>query len=147
MTQILRENGVTNAILDLGGDIFAMGSKDGAGWLIGLASPRNADEICAKLRVSDMAIVTSGDYERYFMHENTRYHHIFDRRTGYPADSGIISATVIADSAMRADAMSTAIFVTGVPDMHIPHSDMRFIFIDSEMNITYSEDLNLEIVN
>jgi len=142
MKRVLVENGVENAVLDLGGDIITIGDKNGAGWLVGLEHPRNFGEICAKLRVSGLAIVTSGDYQRNFTHDGKLYHHIFDSRTGFPADSGIVSATVIAESAMIADALSTALFVTGEA---LP--DIDFILIDSDMNFVYSENLNFELVN
>jgi len=142
MKRILRENGVKNAIIDLGGDIITIGDNGGKGWVIGLTDPLNTGEICAKLRIYDLTIVTSGNYERYFTHEGKRYHHIFDRRTGYPADSEVISATTVGVSAMMADALSTALFVKGEP---IP-GDV-YILIDKDMNFTYSEDLNLEIIS
>jgi thiamine biosynthesis lipoprotein len=145
MARVLRENGVTDAVLDLGGDIITIGDNEGKGWRIGIADPRNPAQIRAIVTVSDTAVVTSGDYERYFMHENTRCHHIFDRNTGYPADSGVVSTTVITDSAMLADVFSTALFVEGVTE--IPHFVMNYIFIDSDMNLYYSESIEIEIIN
>jgi thiamine biosynthesis lipoprotein len=141
MVRVLRENGVTNVVLDLGGDIITIGDNDGKGWLIGIAHPRIPNEISAIVTVSNTAVVTSGGYERFFEHDGAHYHHIFDRNTGYPADSGIISATVITDSAMLADVLSTAHFVTGAPLF-----EMNYIAIDAEMNIVYSENIEIEII-
>jgi thiamine biosynthesis lipoprotein len=142
MRCVLLENGVTSAILDLGGDIIIIGDNAGKNRRIGIADPQNPAAIRAILQASDMAVMTSGDYERFFEHENTRYHHIFDRRTGFPADSGIISATVIANCPMRADALSTALFVTGEP---LPDAD--YILIDNNGNINYTGSLEIEIIN
>jgi thiamine biosynthesis lipoprotein len=151
MERVLLENGVTSAIIDLGGDITAIGSKDGADWTIGITDPLKPGEICAKLHVSGKTIVTSGNYERYFMHNGVRYHHIFDRRTGFPADSGFISATIIfghegfSGGAMIADALSTALFVSGTVFSNSEY--IQYILIGSDMNFTYSECLELEIIN
>lgn len=146
MKRVLLEHGVENALLNLGGDIITIGDNGGRGWLIGLADPLSDDpnKYCATLRIFDQTIVTSGNYERYFMHEDKRYHHIFDRNTGFPAESGVVSATVIADSSMLADAISTALFVN--PALIDKFPDISYILIDSDMNFTYSEGLELEIV-
>ncbi|MCL2639049.1 MAG: FAD:protein FMN transferase [Oscillospiraceae bacterium] len=149
MKRILLENGVTNAILDLGGDIITISDNDGKGWRIGIADPRNLGEICAIVRVSDKAVVTSGDYERFFVQDGVDYHHIFDSATGFPADSGIISVTVIAESAMLADALSTAFFVMGVEraiEFARTMPEIGYILIDRDMNIYNSENIEIEII-
>ena len=115
--RIFREDGVRSAILDLGGNIVAVGSRpDGTPWRIGIRDPRAQSEggYYAVLSLSDEAVVTSGDYERYFMENGVRYHHIFDTKTGYPAQSGVISATIVSKDSTTADALSTAVFVLGV---------------------------------
>ena len=155
MQRVLIEHGVENAIIDLGGDIITIGGNNGAGWRIGLTDPQNTGEVCAVLRVSDKAIVTSGDYERYFMHEGKRYHHIFDRNTGYPAESGLRSATVafehmgIHGAAIHADALSTAFFVMGkekAVEFVSTFQQINYILIDDGLNFTFSEGLDLEII-
>ena len=114
--RIFREAGVKSAILDLGGNIVAVGSRaDGKPWRIGIRDPRAQSDSAyyAVLSLSDEAVVTSGDYERYFVEDGVRYHHIFDTKTGRPAQSGVISATIVAKDSTMADALSTAVFVLG----------------------------------
>lgn len=135
--------GITSALLDFGGNIYALGLKDdGSEWKIGIASPiiGETGTVCT-LSVSDRAVVTSGGYERYFEQNGEYYHHILDPKTGYPADSGLLSVTVIADSATLADALSTACFVLGVEDgmklvSEFDGVDALFITEDYEVYIT-----------
>lgn len=113
--EILRENGVTSALINLGGSIMTVGSNpNGSPWKIGIRNPFSLDENIGVIEVSDKAVVTSGGYERYFTGDNGEtYHHIIDPATGCPAESGLVSATVIGDSGMMCDALSTALFVMG----------------------------------
>ncbi len=110
VARILREGGVTNAIVNLGGTVIAMGKS----CIVGIQHPDRCTGIpMGRIALHDRAVVTSGDYERYFEVDGERYHHILDPRTGYPAKSGLRSVTVIGGSAMVLDALSTAIFVMG----------------------------------
>lgn len=107
---VLRSSGITDGVVDLGGNIVALGEKR-----IGLRDPFSAndgDYMCV-LEVADCAVVTSGSYERYFEQDGVRYHHILDPRTGKPAGSGLVSVTVVADNAIDGDALSTAFFIAG----------------------------------
>ncbi len=112
----LREEGIQAAYLDAGGDIRVMGEKpDGTPWRIGIRHPRDRNKVLAVIPLTgDGAVVTSGDYQRYFEEGGIRYHHIIDPATGYPARAGVLSATVIAGDTMTADILSTAFFVLGV---------------------------------
>lgn len=114
-TELLRENGVESALLNLGGNVQAIGSRpDGTPWRIGLRSPFGEGSFAA-LEISDRAVVTSGGYERFFTDENgVEYHHILDPETGKPAHSGIISSTIIGGEGRLCDALSTAVFVMGL---------------------------------
>ena len=114
ITEILKRNGVTSALIDLGGNIRAVGKKpDGTDWRIALKSPFDSDNI-AKLEVSDCNIITSGGYERYFTgNDGVVYWHILDPKTGSPAKSGLLSATVVGESGRMCDALSTSLFVMG----------------------------------
>ncbi|SHH15591.1 FAD:protein FMN transferase [Thermosipho atlanticus] len=99
--------------IEAGGDIRILGPKFGKDyWIIGIRNPRGTDSI-DYIYLRSGAVATSGDYERYFIKDGIRYHHLINPKTGYPAD-GAISATVISDDAISADAYSTAAFVLGV---------------------------------
>ncbi len=108
---VLRDQGVTSALIDAGGDIYALGKKIDALWKVGIRKPRG-DDVLGYLEVADLAVMGSGDYERFFMHNGKRYHHIFDPKTGYPA-TGLSGTTLVHPDAMVADAWNTAIFVLG----------------------------------
>ncbi len=112
----LKRQGITSGLVSCAGDIRAFGLKpDGNPWKIGIKNPRPAnkdDEIMATVELSDMAISTSGDYERFFISNGKRYHHILDPKTGYSA-GGCRSVTVIARHGFQTDAFSTGVFVLG----------------------------------
>jgi thiamine biosynthesis lipoprotein len=107
----LRQRGVENALVNAGGDLYAIGrSEDGDPWEIGVRDPRDPRRLAATLRVSDRALATSGDYFQYFDHGGRRYHHLIDPATGEPTRSALRSITVAADACMAADAGGTAAF-------------------------------------
>lgn len=112
--RILRENGVTSALIDLGGNIQLIGSKpDGSGWRLGLRDPEGTENV-GVLTVSDCAVVTSGSYERCFTADDgTVYGHIIDPESGYPVNNGLLSVTIIADEGKLCDSLSTALYVMG----------------------------------
>lgn len=114
--KIFKTSGVTSAYINLGGNVVVLGSKpDGTPWNIGIQNPRAENgKYIGILKVANKALVSSGDYERYFEKDNVRYHHILDPRTGYPSDSGLISTTIVTDSSINADALSTATFILGL---------------------------------
>ena len=110
---VLVSNGIKNGLVNLGGNIFALGNAPGKkNWKIGVQDPRNKSRLLYSFELTDMAISTSGNYERFFEIGGKRYSHIMNPLTGEPCQ-GIISVTVALDSAERADALSTAIFVMG----------------------------------
>lgn len=108
----LKENNITSCLINIGGQIYCMGDRFGKPWKIAIQSPRGKDFVDF-LELKDAGAATSGDYEQYFVKDNARYNHILNPKTGYPANSGIISATVITNNNLAADALSTAIFVLG----------------------------------
>lgn len=115
----LLDKGVTSALINLGGNTYAMGKKTtGENWKIGIQSPKDENTIIGYITAENLAVVTSGDYQRYTEIDGKRYHHILDPVTGYPASSGVHSVTVICESAELADVLSTAAFVAGVEDGH-----------------------------
>lgn len=112
---LLREQGIQNAIVNAGGDLRAIGKHGDRAWRIGVRDPRGEGVLAAIDVEDDESVFTSGDYERYFVFEGRRYHHIIDPRDGYPAE-GISSVTVIHRQAAVADAAATALFVAGVDE-------------------------------
>lgn len=115
--KILKANNISSALINLGGNVQLLGTKpNGDLWNIGLKSPNSQDYI-GILRLADCAIVTSGNYERYFIGEdNKRYWHILDGKTGKPADKHINSVTIVTKQGKLGDALSTALFVMGVDE-------------------------------
>ena len=110
---VLREQGIDHFLINAGGDILTSGHKsDGKDWLVGVKHPRKADALLAKFPLTDQAVATSGDYERFAIIDGKRYHHILDPQTGFPADS-CQSVTVIASTAEQADVWATYLFVLG----------------------------------
>jgi thiamine biosynthesis lipoprotein len=110
---VMESLGASGGLVDAGGDIKTFGMRpDGKPWRIGLKDPRVPDSIVTVFELEGGAVATSGDYERYFIEEGVRYHHILDPRTGFPA-RGCCSVTVIAELSCDADAIATAVFVLG----------------------------------
>ncbi|HKS17508.1 MAG TPA: FAD:protein FMN transferase [Planctomycetota bacterium] len=108
----IRKLGIRDACVNLSGDIVVIGKKKGEPWSVGITHPRKKGETIAILPVSNAAVSTSGDYERYFEKDGKRYCHIIDPRTGYPADL-CQSVTIIAPNLAFADALATGVFVLG----------------------------------
>ncbi len=111
---ILAENGVSSALMELGGNICLLGTKpDGSLWRVAIMSPFDTSDRVGVIEAKDVSIVTSGGYQRYFEEDGTTYHHIIDPSTGFPADSGLMSVTIVCSDGLLADALSTALFVMG----------------------------------
>jgi thiamine biosynthesis lipoprotein len=104
--------GVEHALVNVSGDIKALGTKFGEPWEIAIVHPRDKERVIAVIPVSNTCLITSGDYERGFEIDGRRYHHILDPRTGRPS-TGCMSATVLAPDAALADALATGLCVMG----------------------------------
>ncbi len=113
-TRILKGNMIRSALINFAGNIYAYGTPPGKeSWVIGLQHPRKSEGLLSSFEIKDKAVSTSGDYEKFFTIDGKRYSHIIDPRTGNPV-KGIVSVTIIADNATRADALSTGVFVLGL---------------------------------
>ena len=141
--EAVRARGIECAILSLGGNIQAVGSRpDGTDWRVGLRSPWE-DGTLGVLRVSNLAVVTSGGYENYFEDEDGNvYWHILDPETGYPAKSGLLSVTIICPQGRLGDALSTALFVMGpqkAEEYWRENGDFEMILVTEEGEILITE--------
>lgn len=118
ISDILTEEGVKSAIIDLGGNIFAHGLKvDGSTWRIGIQNPfSDRGDIIGTITVKNKSIVTSGIYERYIEKDGIKYHHILSPKTGYPYENEIAGITIISDKSSDGDALSTSVFSMGVKE-------------------------------
>ena len=140
---LLQHRGIEHAIVTAGGDSRLLGDRMGRPWMIGIRDPRQDGEIAISLPLADEAISTSGDYERYFDEDGTRYHHIITPSTGEPA-GGMHSATVIGPDAVITDALSTSVFVMGVDKgltLISTLPDYESIVIDAEGRVFFSDGL------
>lgn len=120
--RLLKEAGVSSALLNLGGNIQTIGAKpDGSAWRVGIQDPKGSEEdYVGIVELVDQTAITSGGYQRYFEQDGVRYWHILDPRTGSPARSGLSSVTVIGSSGTRCDGLSTALR-TGWGEGLLPH--------------------------
>lgn len=144
--EILRKNGISSALLNLGGNVQTVGSRpDGSDWRIGLQDPNGKGKI-GVIEVSDLAVVTSGAYERFFIGDDgNRYGHIIDPATGYPIDNGLLSVTVIAKEGKLCDALSTSLFVMGLDkatEYWRQNHDFDMILITDEGDIYLTAGIN-----
>ncbi len=112
IAELLKKKGIRRGIVDMGGDIKCFNDLNDEYFKIGVRNPFNKKELIGILRIRNGAVVTSGDYERYFTIDGVRYCHVIDPRTGYPV-KGMSSVTVAAENAMDADALATGLFVLG----------------------------------
>lgn len=136
------------AIISVGGSIGCFGrfNKQGDKWRIAIRHPREENAFLGIINLDEGFVSTSGDYEKYFMEDDIRYHHILDARTGYPASSGLISVTVVCDSGFLSDALSTACFILGKDEgaKLLEKYNASAIFVDEEMNVTTVGEIDFE---
>lgn len=141
--QHLKNLGIEHALVTAGGDTRLLGDRLGRPWLVGIRDPANTQEVIAMLPLQDEALSTSGDYERFFIEDGKRYHHIIQPTTGYSA-SEVRSASILASDATTTDALSTSIFVMGVTKglaLLNKLVGVEGVIVDQEGKIYYSEGL------
>ena len=115
LVDILRERGVKRASLSLGGNVYVYGKKPGGSlWSVAIRDPSKPGQNAFILKTRDATVVTSGAYERFFEQDGKTYGHILDPATGFPAQSGLESVTIVSHNSMVADALSTSLFVLGM---------------------------------
>lgn len=156
MADFLRQNGVESAVIDLGGNVYALGTRNGEPFRIGIAYPFAEDDgLLGSIQVSNKAVVSSGVYQRYFKMDGKLYHHIFDPNTGYPAETDLYSVTIICDNGARADALSTVCMLLGESRgmeliQSLPDVDAVFITSNNKVYVTpgftqqYAPEFNYE---
>ena len=145
IANLLKNSGVTSAIINLGGNVQTIGTRpDGSMWRVGLKAP-DADGHIGILEVSDCAVITSGGYQKYFIGEDGKqYHHIIDPATGRPAESGLVFVTIIGKEGKLCDALSTALFVMGTEDAILywkQYGDFEMILLTDKDEIYITEGL------
>jgi thiamine biosynthesis lipoprotein len=140
---LIKKAGLRRGIIDLGGNILALGSRPGGEpWRIGVQDPgRTRGAYLGVLAVRDKSVVTSGVYERYFESAGRRYHHILSTQDGWPVDNGLLAVTIITDLSIDADGLSTAVFTLGYEKGRaliesIPAAEAVFVFADRKIRGT-----------
>ncbi|MFW6214072.1 MAG: FAD:protein FMN transferase, partial [Spirochaetota bacterium] len=143
--RIIRESGKDSALLDFGGNILTIGTKpDGSLWRIGVQLPETQARrgvFIGIAEVEDLSVVTSGTYERFFVQDDVRYHHILDTETGYPVRNRLESVTIVTEDSIRADALSTSIFAMGLEEglrfaEELSDAEALFVTEDKEIHMT-----------
>lgn len=140
---VLQTRGIRRALITAGGDSRIIGDRFGKPWVVGIRHPDRKDEVIARIPLEDVAISTSGDYERYFDEDGVRYHHIIDPGTGRPA-SKVRSATIIASTATRTDGLSKTAFVLGPEralEIYDRLEDVDAILVTLDGRVLYTQGL------
>lgn len=150
---LLLEKGVKSAMINLGGNVLCVGNKpDGSPFNIGIQKPfADRQETIAIMQLSDVSIVSSGIYERYFIEDGVTYHHLLNPKTGYPFDNDLISVTIISPLSVDGDALSTSVFALGLDEgMKLIDSlkDTYAVFITKDYQLHYSDTFldNIKVV-
>ena len=139
----MRENGCESALINLGGNVVALGGKpNGEPFFVGIGDPQNTEEIIATVTVRDSAVVTSGSYERGYMIRDAWFSHILHPQTGLPVSNDLLSVTILAPTAAQADALSTACFVMGYDRAQAfltACEEVEAVFVKSDGTVTATD--------
>lgn len=140
---VLRSLGYKNLIVNAGGDLRIGGTKNNEPWSIGIQNPREPQKFLTKISVSDTAVATSGDYEKFFIYGGKRYHHILNPKNGFPSD-GCQSVTIVTKDCITADGLATAVFILGPEkgyDLSQKLDGVQCLVVDKEGKMTISPTL------
>lgn len=148
--RISENNNIPSAFVNLGGNVLVIGRKvDGTKWRVGIQDPRQGrGNVMAIIECEDKTIVTSGNYERYFEKDDTIYHHILNPDTGYPAQTGLLSVSIISENSFDADALSTSVFIMGLENgMNFIENldEVEVMFITDELDVYLSSGLGSQV--
>ena len=145
--QVMREQGVESGVVNASGDLSAWGLQpNGNKWTLGIANPNSSHQIFSYMNVTDLAVATSGNYEKFVMIDGKRYSHTIDPRTGLPV-TGIKSVTIITTNAEIADAMATPVMIMGIHtglDLINQMKDIEAVIIDDHNRLYTSKNINLK---
>ncbi len=145
INEILKQEGITSAVLNLGGNVSVIGKKENhKKWQIGIQDPLEEEKLAGILSVEDCSVITSGVYQRFFEQDDKRYHHIIDSKTGRPAETGLLSVTIISKNGTMADALSTSFMIMGMEkssDLWKKSDDFSAIFITDKKEIYVTQDI------
>ena len=157
--QIYKKCGVTSGLVSLGGNVQLLGAKpDGSAWKVAVESPEEDGNYLGILQAKDKAVITSGGYERYFEKNGKKYHHIIDPSTGYPAENGLVSVTIVSSDGTLADGLSTSLFIMGeekAAEFWKAHSnefeaifatDDGTIYVTEGLKDSFTTDLNMKVI-
>jgi thiamine biosynthesis lipoprotein len=151
LADYLEKNGIKNYLVELGGELIAKGKKNGESWTVGIDRPNEQQgsdrQLQAVVELNNRALATSGNYRKFYEEDGKKYAHIIDPRTGYPAKQNILSATVLANDAMSADAYATSFMIMGLDNARsfLKHNgdlnlDVFFVYDDHGRLKTYYSD-------
>lgn len=149
LKKLLKEKDINSAVISVGGSILLHGQNPNCDqWSVAIRNPRStANDYCAVLRLNESCVSTSGDYERVFTKDGVEYHHILNPKTGYPAKSNIISATVVCNSGVLSDALSTVCFMSGFENskLLLKQFNAEAVLIDKDFNLYVTDGLKSSI--
>jgi thiamine biosynthesis lipoprotein len=145
--QVMKDEGVESGVVNASGDLSAWGLQpNGKEWTVGIANPNSSQEVFSYMAITDMAVATSGNYEKYVMIDGKKYSHTIDPRTGLPVN-GIKSVTIITTNAEIADAMATPVMIMGINtglDMINQMKNIEAVIIDDDDKMYTSKNINIK---
>lgn len=146
MKTAMEDAGVTSGLMSLGGNVMTLGEKpDGSSWTVAITDPFSPEDILASVVVTDISVITSGNYEKYFEEDGKRYHHILDPTTGAPSESDVVSTTILTEKGLDGDALSTSTFLMGADaGMELINSldGVEAVFVKSDGTIVQSDGMD-----